>query len=95
MKKIKGFITMVFIALLAMPFMLLAQDSTHVVAGLDSSLIDGITGFVVGKYPVIASIGTVLFLVSEVLGGIPSVKANSVYQLVFGVLKDLFGKKTV
>ena len=95
MKRIKSIVTMVFIALLAMPFVLLAQDSTHVVGVLDSSLIDGITGFVVAKYPVIASIGTVLFLVSEVLGSIPSVKANSVYQLVFGVLKDLFGKKTV
>jgi hypothetical protein len=34
----------------------------------------------------------VLFGLSEALALIPQVKANSVFQLVFGVLKSLAGK---
>ncbi len=34
----------------------------------------------------------VLFGVSEALSLIPAVKANGVFQLVFGVLKSLAGK---
>jgi uncharacterized membrane protein YdcZ (DUF606 family) len=30
-----------------------------------------------------------LFLLSEVLGSIPSVKANAVYQFIYGLLKKL------
>jgi len=33
-----------------------------------------------------------LFAISEVLASIPSVKANSVFQLIVGFLKKLTGK---
>ena len=33
-----------------------------------------------------------LFAVSEALSLIPSVKANGVFQLIFGLLKTLLGK---
>jgi hypothetical protein len=35
----------------------------------------------------------VLFAISEGLAQIPSVKANSVFQLIFGILQKLVGKK--
>lgn len=35
---------------------------------------------------------SVLFGVSEALALIPQLKANSVFQLVFGILKSLAGK---
>jgi len=34
----------------------------------------------------------VLFGMSEALGAIPSIKANGVFQLIFGILKTLAGK---
>lgn len=34
-----------------------------------------------------------LFAVSEALSLIPAVKANGVFQLVFGILKKLLGKE--
>ncbi len=34
-----------------------------------------------------------LFGISEILAQIPSVKANSVFQLIFGVIKQLSGRK--
>ena len=34
----------------------------------------------------------VLFAMSEALGAIPSIKANGVFQLIFGILKTLAGK---
>lgn len=40
----------------------------------------------------IAIIFGVLFGISEALGGIPSVKANSVYQLIVNILATLAGK---
>lgn len=41
----------------------------------------------------LAIIFGVLFGISEALGGIPAVKANSVYQLIVNVLAALAGKK--
>lgn len=35
---------------------------------------------------------SILYFSSELLGSMPSVKSNAVYQLVFNVLKDLLGK---
>lgn len=35
---------------------------------------------------------SVLFGISEALSVIPAVKANGIFQLVFGVLKSLAGK---
>lgn len=37
-------------------------------------------------------IAAALFAVSEALSLIPSVKANGVFQLIFGLLKTLLGK---
>ena len=39
-----------------------------------------------------AEIITALFLLSEILALIPSIKANSVFQLVVGLLKKVSGK---
>lgn len=36
---------------------------------------------------------SVLFGISEALAAIPAVKANSVFGLVYGILKALAGKK--
>ncbi len=36
---------------------------------------------------------TVLFGISEALAAIPSIKANSIHQLVLNILKTLAGKK--
>lgn len=41
----------------------------------------------------LAMIFMVLFGISEALGGIPQIKANSVYQLIVNVLAALVGKK--
>ena len=71
-----------------------AQDSTSAVGGGASSVIDSVFALVTGKWPVIATIGSILFLISEVLGGIPAVKQNSVYQVVFSILSKLFSKKS-
>jgi hypothetical protein len=37
---------------------------------------------------------TVLFGISEALSAIPSVKANSIYQLIHNILKALVGKES-
>lgn len=34
-----------------------------------------------------------LLVISEALGGIPSVKANSIYQIALGLLKKFVGPK--
>ena len=94
MNKIINVSIMALIVLMAIPFIPFAQDTTHVVGGLDSGFLSGIFSYIGNKYPIIATISTILFLVSEVLAGIPSVKANSVFQLVYGVLKAIVGNKT-
>jgi hypothetical protein len=43
-----------------------------------------IINFLMAHLPAI--VGFALFILSDVLGGIPSVKANSVYQLVVNLL---------
>lgn len=50
-------------------------------------------------FDIITLVGTILFGVSEGLASIPSVKANSVFQVVYAILKQgsligkLFSKK--
>ena len=52
-------------------------------------------GLVPAKYTaLVATTGTVLWLISEALSYIPAVKANGVFQLVFGWLGKLFSKPT-
>ena len=45
---------------------------------------DAVIDFVVNNWGLIA---TVLFLISEILAQIPSVKSNSIFQLIVGLLK--------
>lgn len=40
-----------------------------------------------------AAIATVLFGISEGLAAIPAVKANSMFQMLFGLIKKLAGKE--
>jgi len=72
----------------------MAQDSTAVASGATTSVISTIVGALELKWPVIATIGTILFFISEALSGIKSVKANGVFQLVSDVLKSLFSKSS-
>ena len=69
-----------------------AQDSTAT-AITSSGIVQNIETALVGKWPLITTIGTALFVVSEWLAAIPSVKANGVFQLIFGALKGLFAPK--
>ena len=95
MKFLNKILLICAIAIMVMPLVMFAQDSTTAINGLDTNLIDSIMSYLTAKWPVISTIGSFLFLASEILGSIPSIKANAVYQLIFGVLKDLFGKKTI
>jgi len=42
--------------------------------------------------PEVTAVTTGLFVVSEVLASVPAIRANSVFQLVFGLMKKLAGK---
>ena len=63
-----------------------AQDSTlvHIAQG-------GLTSLE-AKYTWLLPVVTVLWLISEALGSIKSVQANSVYQLIISWGKAIFGK---
>jgi len=92
--KIAFLIAIVFIV--GTPLLMFAQDTTTVAnpGALTNSIGQTLVSWLELKWPVIGTIGSVLFLISEALGNIASVKANSVFQLVSGVLKSLFGKKS-
>lgn len=99
MKKFKNLILfgaafLVAALVLLVPTIALAQDSTAVASGATTSVISTIVGALELKWPVIATIGTILFFISEALSGIKSVKANGVFQLVSDVLKSLFSKSS-
>ncbi|RTL47255.1 MAG: hypothetical protein EKK39_14900 [Sphingobacteriales bacterium] len=96
MKSIKGILKLIVIAafaMLATPLFMYAQDSTVVAPSDATDLLGNIVTWLETKWPVIASIGTALFVLSEILGNIPAVKANSVYQLIAPWIAKLFGKK--
>jgi energy-converting hydrogenase Eha subunit E len=59
----------------------------------ETSAIDSVVALLITKYPAIGIGGIALFFVSEALAFIPAIKANSVFQLVWGLLKRLFGSK--
>lgn len=85
---------MAIVAVMVIPSLAHAQDSTAVSGGTTGSVIETIVGALELKWPVIATVGTILFLISEALAGIKSVAANSVFKLVANILTDLFGKKS-
>lgn len=84
MKTVK-FILLAFIACFLVST-LFAQDSTLVKIAQN-----GLSAIEV-KYSWIAPVLGVLFLISEGLSAIPSVKANSIYQLIFSWFKAILGK---
>ena len=73
------FLLLAAVAIFAVP--VLAQDSTYVKIANDV-----LTPLEV-KYHWIAPVVAVLLILSEALAYIPSVKANSIFQLVTGWLK--------
>gem|GEM_PF-3062939 len=96
MKKLINLMLVAAIAIVATPLLMYAQDTTHYVGNAEASgVISVLYSYLQSKYPIIATITTVLFLVSEILAGIPSIKANSVFQLVYGILKTVAGKATL
>lgn len=68
-----------------------AQDSTGV-AGNTSGVIETVVSALELKWPIIGTIGTILFFLSEALSFVPKVKANGIFQLIAGVVTNLFKK---
>lgn len=91
MKKIKILFSFATLAIILTPLVMFAQDST-VVGFEPSTLLKTVADGVSTQYPIVGLIGTGLFVVSELLGSSKKVAANSVFQLVSGLLKGLFGR---
>lgn len=91
MKKIKILLSLTAIAIVCIPLVMFAQDST-VVSFEPSTLLKTVADGVATQYPVVGIVGTGLFVVSEILGSSKKVAANSVFQLIYGLLRGLFGK---
>ena len=92
MKKLFTFMFLAAICIVATPLYMYAQDTASAVTSGGTDAISFIVGWLGVKWPIVGTIGTVLFLFSEALALIPAVKANSVYQLITGLLKKAFGK---
>lgn len=76
MKKVFLIVTLLFIAV-----GLYAQvDSTYI------PVITSVLNAIEGKYTWVAPLFVVLFFISEGLAQIPAVRANSIFQLIFGYL---------
>ena len=90
MKRIISLWSLAAIAIMLTPFIMYAQDTT-LVNGAAGDILKTVTIGLATQYPVIGIIGTALFVVSEVLGSSKSIAANSVFQLVSGLLKRIFG----
>lgn len=69
-------------------------DSTSALTSSTDSFLQTIITALEIKWPIIATIGSILWVISEALSGITSIKANGVFQLIYGILKSIFGKKT-
>ena len=94
MKKLFPLLFLAALIVLAMPMYMYASDSTNaVLSGGATSFAETLLTYLEGKWPIISTIGTVLFLISEVLGSSTTIKQNAVYQVIFSVLQSLFGKK--
>jgi len=63
-----------------------AQDST---AG---NIVNDILPTVESRYPIVSIVLGGLFGISELLSLIPGVKANGVFQLIFGIISKANGK---
>ena len=61
----------------------------------DNDIITVLVNFVTVKYPIVGVIGSVLFLLSEALANISSIKSNSVYEVISTWIKKLFEPKPV
>lgn len=75
---------------------LFAQSGDSTIAnptGSADGLIQSLSTWIEAKWPIVGTIGSILFLISEGLALIPSIKSNSVFQLIFGWLGKLFSKK--
>ena len=59
MNKIIKLVLFAIITIIALPLVMFAQDSTHVVAGLDSGFLSGIFSYIGNKYPIVATISTI------------------------------------
>lgn len=86
MKKVK-FILLAFFACFTCTF-IFAQDSTYV------KIANDILSPLEAKYPWIIVVLGVFGAISEGLSFIPQIKANGVFQLVWGWIKALGPKKT-
>jgi len=71
-----------------------SSDSTAVLSGGTQTIVSSLLSWLEIKWPIIGTIGSILFLLSEALAGIPAIKANSVFQLISGILNSIFGKKS-
>ncbi|MFP5039435.1 hypothetical protein [Parasediminibacterium sp. JCM 36343] len=92
MKKNKLFLGAMALIAMAAPVAMYAQDTAATTTN-HTDVVNLIATAAATKWPAVSAVGTGLFIVSEVLGGIPKVRANSVYQLVFGFLKRAFGSR--
>ena len=63
-----------------------AQDSTAV------NIVNDILPSVESRYPIVTIVLSVLWGISELLSLIPSIKANGIFQLIFGVIAKANGK---
>lgn len=79
--------TLSLMAVLVCPAVLFAQDSTAVGGGADVDIFQTILSALSLKWPIVATIGTILFFISEGLSLIKSVSANGVFQLIQSILK--------
>ncbi len=92
MKNLIKLLVLSGIAIIAIPLLMYAQDTT-LINGAGAGLLKSVVGGVATQYPIVGLVGTGLFVVSELLGSSKKVAANSVFQLVSGLLKSLFGKQ--
>lgn len=86
--------TLFLMAVLVSPAVLFAQDSTAVGGGADVDIFQTILEALSAKWTIVATIGTILFFISEGLSYIKSVDSNGIFQLVHKVLKAVFSKKS-
>jgi len=96
MKKISkvAFLSLFVMVAMTCPHFLFAQDSTGTGSGGNTDIFEIILNALSAKWPIVATIGTILFFISEVLGKSKSIAANGVFELIAKVLKNVFGKKS-
>lgn len=95
-KTIQLVLTTIFVTILLFAgTSLFAQvDSTSATVSATEGILGTLVTWLEAKWAIVGTIGTALFVLSEILASIPSLKANSVVQGINQVLAYLFGKKT-